>query len=65
MAQAVPQLREFLTAIGMPAASTLKGLGAVSADDPQYLGTLGMHGQKRQIFAVQECDPADRGRGPF
>lgn len=40
----------------MPATCTLKGLGAVDADYPYYLGMLGMHGTKAANFAVQECD---------
>ena len=46
MAQAVPALREFIAATQMPATCTLKGLGAVDADYPYYLGMLGMHGTK-------------------
>ncbi|XNM83744.1 hypothetical protein ACLK1V_20590 [Escherichia coli] len=42
MAQAVPALREFLATTKMPATCTLKGLGAVEADYPYYLGMLGM-----------------------
>ncbi|TJA98748.1 acetolactate synthase 2 catalytic subunit, partial [Escherichia coli] len=56
MAQAVPALREFIAATKMPATCTLKGLGAVEADYPYYLGMLGMHGTKAANFAVQECD---------
>ncbi|EFF2574340.1 acetolactate synthase 2 catalytic subunit, partial [Escherichia coli] len=56
MAQAVPALREFLATTKMPATCTLKGLGAVEADYPYYLGMLGMHGTKAANFAVQECD---------
>lgn len=56
MAQAVPALREFLDATRMPVTCTLKGLGAVDADYPYYLGMLGMHGTKAANFAVQECD---------
>ena len=56
MAQAVPALREFLTVTQMPATCTLKGLGAVDADNPYYLGMLGMHGTKAANLAVQECD---------
>jgi acetolactate synthase-1/2/3 large subunit len=44
MAQAVPALREFIAVTQMPATCTLKGLGAVDADYPYYLGMLGMHG---------------------
>lgn len=56
MAQAVPALREFIAATQMPATCTLKGLGAVDADYPFYLGMLGMHGTKTANLAVQECD---------
>jgi len=56
MAQAVPALREFIATTRMPAACTLKGLGAVDADYPYYLGMLGMHGTKAANLAVQECD---------
>ena len=56
MAQAVPALRTFLATTAMPAVCTLKGLGAVEADFPYYLGMLGMHGTKAANLAVQECD---------
>ncbi|QXB20794.1 acetolactate synthase 2 catalytic subunit [Lelliottia amnigena] len=56
MAQAVPALREFIATTQMPATCTLKGLGAVDADYPFYLGMLGMHGTKAANLAVQECD---------
>uniref|UniRef100_A0A8I0D1I6 Acetolactate synthase n=1 Tax=Pseudomonas tritici TaxID=2745518 RepID=A0A8I0D1I6_9PSED len=56
MAQAVPALREFIDVTQMPATCTLKGLGAVDADYPYYLGMLGMHGTKAANLAVQECD---------
>ena len=56
MAQAVPALREFIATTQMPATCTLKGLGAVDAEYPYYLGMLGMHGTKAANLAVQECD---------
>lgn len=56
MAQAVPALREFMAQTRIPCAVTLKGLGAVEADYPWYLGMLGMHGTKAANLAVQECD---------
>lgn len=56
MAQAVPALRDFAAVTRMPVACTLKGLGAVEADYPWYLGMLGMHGTKAANLAVQECD---------
>jgi len=56
MAQAVPALREFIAVTQIPSTCTLKGLGAVDANDPHYLGMLGMHGTKAANLAVQECD---------
>ncbi|EAW1718730.1 acetolactate synthase 2 catalytic subunit [Salmonella enterica subsp. indica] len=56
MAQAVPALREFIAVTQMPVTCTLKGLGAVEADYPYYLGMLGMHGAKAANYAVQQCD---------
>ncbi|WP_235403364.1 acetolactate synthase 2 catalytic subunit [Enterobacter quasiroggenkampii] len=56
MALAVPALREFIAVTQMPATCTLKGLGAVDADYPYYLGMLGMHGTKAANLAVQACD---------
>ncbi|WP_058911752.1 acetolactate synthase 2 catalytic subunit [Entomohabitans teleogrylli] len=56
MAQAVPALREFIAVTGVPSTCTLKGLGAVNAESPFYLGMLGMHGNKAANLAVQACD---------
>ncbi|ELQ6039735.1 acetolactate synthase 2 catalytic subunit [Cronobacter sakazakii] len=56
MAQAVPALREFMAQTQIPCALTLKGLGAVEASYPWYVGMLGMHGTKAANLAVQECD---------
>ncbi|TFZ48523.1 acetolactate synthase 2 catalytic subunit [Serratia proteamaculans] len=56
MAQAVPALREFIAVTQIPNVATLKGLGAPDAEQPYYLGMLGMHGTKAANLAVQECD---------
>ncbi|MGL4859025.1 MAG: acetolactate synthase 2 catalytic subunit, partial [Enterobacteriaceae bacterium] len=56
MAQAVPALRNFIVATGIPTAVTLKGLGSADAQDPGYLGMLGMHGTKAANLLVQESD---------
>lgn len=56
MAGAVPALRYFLHTTQMPSIVTLKGLGAVSPDDPYYLGMIGMHGTKAANYATQEAD---------
>lgn len=56
MANAEQQLREFAAATGMPAVTTLKGIGALDPDSTVYLGMLGMHGTKAANYAVQQCD---------
>ncbi|WON76825.1 acetolactate synthase 2 catalytic subunit [Serratia sp. UGAL515B_01] len=56
MAQAVTTLRDFVAVTRMPTVATLKGLGTPDADNPYYLGMLGMHGTKAANLAVQECD---------
>ena len=56
MARAVPQLRAFIQATGVPSVATLKGLGSIEKDTSGYLGMLGMHGSKAANIAVQECD---------
>lgn len=56
MANAVPEIRELIKYSNIPSVVTLKGLGAVPADDPNYLGMLGMHGTKAANLAVQQCD---------
>jgi len=49
-------LRELLKLTGFPATSTLMGLGAVPAGDPQWLGMLGMHGTYEANLAMHGCD---------
>ncbi|MEB8286653.1 acetolactate synthase 2 catalytic subunit [Aeromonas veronii] len=56
MANAEQQLRDFAAVTGMPAVTTLKGIGALDPDTPVYLGMLGMHGTKAANYAVQQCD---------
>ncbi|WP_314925024.1 acetolactate synthase 2 catalytic subunit [Aeromonas piscicola] len=56
MANAEQQLRDFAAVTGMPAVTTLKGIGALDPDSPVYLGMLGMHGTKSANYAVQQCD---------
>ncbi|WFO51285.1 acetolactate synthase 2 catalytic subunit [Aeromonas veronii] len=56
MANAEQQLRDFAVVTGMPAVTTLKGIGALDPDSPVYLGMLGMHGTKAANYAVQQCD---------
>ncbi len=39
-----------------PVTSTLMGLGAFPASDPQFLGMLGMHGTYEANLAMNQCD---------
>ncbi len=41
---------------GAPCTSTLMGLGAYPASDPQFLGMLGMHGTVEANLAMHGCD---------
>ena len=49
-------LRELARATGFPVTSTLMGLGAFPASDPQWLGMLGMHGSWEANHAMHDCD---------
>ena len=49
-------LREFAALTGAPVTSTLMGLGAFPASDPQWLGMLGMHGAFEANHAMHDCD---------
>ena len=49
-------LRELVRATGYPITSTLMGLGAFPASDPQWLGMLGMHGTYEANLAMHDCD---------
>jgi acetolactate synthase-1/2/3 large subunit len=49
-------LREFVKTTGIPITSTLMGLGAFPASDPQWLGMLGMHGTYEANNAMHDCD---------
>ena len=49
-------LRELVKVTGFPVTSTLMGLGAVPASDPQWLGMLGMHGTYEANWSMHDCD---------
>jgi acetolactate synthase I/II/III large subunit len=49
-------LRDLVRATGFPITSTLMGLGAFPASDPQWLGMLGMHGTYEANLAMHDCD---------
>ena len=49
-------LRELVKLTGFPITSTLMGLGAYAAADPQWLGMLGMHGTYEANMSMHDCD---------
>jgi acetolactate synthase-1/2/3 large subunit len=55
-AEASTLLRQLARATGFPVTSTLMGLGAFPASDPQWLGMLGMHGAYEANMAMHDCD---------
>ena len=54
--KAAQLLREFAKLTSAPVTSTLMGLGAFPASDPQWLGMLGMHGAYEANHAMHDCD---------
>ena len=53
---ATESLRELAKLTGFPVTSTLMGLGAFPAADPQWLGMLGMHGTWEANWSMHDCD---------
>ncbi|MEM7154687.1 MAG: acetolactate synthase 2 catalytic subunit [Myxococcota bacterium] len=56
LGRAIEPLRDFAERTGIPTVGTLKGLGALPTEHPQFLGMLGMHGTKAANLAVQGSD---------
>ncbi|MDP3674183.1 MAG: biosynthetic-type acetolactate synthase large subunit [Novosphingobium sp.] len=54
--EATRLLRELQAITGAPVTSTLMGLGAFPADDPAWLGMLGMHGTFEANMAMNRAD---------
>jgi len=54
--EAAQLLRELVRLTGFPITSTLLGLGAYPASDPQWLGMLGMHGTYEANMSMHDCD---------
>ncbi|QUD90012.1 acetolactate synthase 3 large subunit [Phenylobacterium montanum] len=54
--EASAALREFAALTGAPVTSTLMGLGAFPANDPAWLGMVGMHGAFEANHAMHDCD---------
>ena len=49
-------LRELVKLTGFPITSTLMGLGAFPASEPQWLGPIGMHGTYEANLSANRCD---------
>jgi acetolactate synthase-1/2/3 large subunit len=56
IARAEKALRAFAARSGIPSVATLKGLGAIPTDEPNFLGMLGMHGSRAANIAIDNCD---------
>lgn len=54
--RAAALLRELVALTGFPVTSTMMGLGAFPASDPNWLGMLGMHGTYQANLAMNRCD---------
>ncbi len=55
-AEASAELYDFAKRISAPVSLSLMGIGAYSADEPEFTGMLGMHGSKTSSQAVLACD---------
>jgi len=53
---ASPELRELMKKTGIPATSTVMGLGAIRGDEPLFMDMLGMHGTVYANYAADQCD---------
>ncbi len=53
---AAEALRALAKATGFPVTSTLMGLGAFPASNPNWLGMVGMHGSFESNNAMHDCD---------
>jgi acetolactate synthase-1/2/3 large subunit len=54
--EASQHLRELAELTGFPVTSTLMGLGAFPASNPQWMGMLGMHGTYEANMAMHDAD---------
>jgi acetolactate synthase-1/2/3 large subunit len=50
------ELREFVTKTGIPATTTVMGIGAIPPEHEHSLDWLGMHGAAYANYAVRDCD---------
>ena len=56
LSEAAAPLVELVDSLKYPSTSTLMGLGAIPASNPNFLGMLGMHGTYESNMAMYECD---------
>jgi acetolactate synthase-1/2/3 large subunit len=56
MGDAVHTFRAFVDTCDLPVVCTLKGLGSIHGNHPNFMGMLGMHGLRAANLAVQSCD---------
>lgn len=56
IAGAVDAFRAYAHASGIPVVTTLKGIGALPTRDENFLGMMGMHGNRAANRAIQEAD---------
>ncbi len=56
LANAMPEMNEFLNKTGIPVVHTLMGNGINPEDDNQFFGFIGMHGTLYGNYAIQNAD---------
>jgi acetolactate synthase-1/2/3 large subunit len=56
LSNAQAELKEFAHRTGIPVATTLLGMHDIDADDPYYVGMLGMHGNYGPNIKTNEAD---------
>jgi acetolactate synthase I/II/III large subunit len=56
LANAAPELREFVRLTECPTVNTLMGLGSLASDDPNYISMPGMHGSYAANMALTNSD---------
>lgn len=56
IAGAQKKLEKLVNATHIPVVTTVMGKGAISSDNPYYIGNSGMHGRYAANMAVAQCD---------
>jgi acetolactate synthase-1/2/3 large subunit len=56
ISDSIDSFRRFARTSGIPIVTTLKGIGVMPSDAPEFLGMVGMHGRASANHAVQNCD---------